>query len=253
MSRKANHRSGVRGRGRRGGGPGGRPARHVGAGGADRRVEQQSFTFDIHHPWNLAENQRYRFDSATKTHTLFVNSTDEPLQEGQPDRSAYRDALEAGVQDGVSTCGTATSTFRPAPTVPTSCRILRVKHPSGTPATDIMMRISSENGGTVRQYTGTAIKTGVYNKWWNLKVAHNASTGQIQVYADNKLVLTTKDRGSRPATSRTACTTTATVGPRRGSATCATGPAEPPDRLPVTRAGPARVTGWHTAGIFTKL
>ena len=159
--------------------------------------KQQSFTFDIHHPWNLAENQRYRFDSATKTHTLFVNSTDEPLKKGSPTdprtemrwKQEYKTGQHMWDGDVYIPAGANGADFM---------QILRVKHPSGTPATDIMMRISSENGGTVRQYTGTAIKTGVYNKWWNLKVAHNASTGQIQVYADNKLVLTTKDRG--PAT-----------------------------------------------------
>lgn len=40
-------------------------------------------------------------------------------------------------------------------------------------------------------------------KWWtqgewNLKVAHNAGTGKVQVYVDNQLVLTVNDRG--PAT-----------------------------------------------------
>lgn len=35
--------------------------------------------------------------------------------------------------------------------------------PSGTPATDIMLRVSSENGGTVKRYTDQVVKNGVYH------------------------------------------------------------------------------------------
>ncbi len=81
----------------------------------------------------------------------------------------------------------------------TVMQILRIKRPSGTPATDFMLNSYNVNGGTIRHYSGgPVIKTGAYNTWWNLKVAHNASTGRIQVYVDNQLVLTVNDRG--PAT-----------------------------------------------------
>jgi hypothetical protein len=158
---------------------------------------QTEFTFKIHKPWNLSASDRYSFNSGTKTHTLWVNSTDEPLSQGSATdpRTEMRWLQEyTGGQhmwdaDVYLPSGSNGADFM---------QILRVRRPSGTPATDIMMRISSENGGTVKRYTNEVIKTGVYNKWWNLKVAHNATTGKIQVYADDTLVLTVNDRG--PAT-----------------------------------------------------
>jgi hypothetical protein len=158
---------------------------------------KQKFAFSLHKPWNKELDQRYRFDSDSKTHRTWVNSTDEPLKKGSPtdprtemrwhqEYTKGRHMWDGDVYIREGTDG------------PSFMQILRVKHPEGTPATDIMMNAYNENGGTVKSYNGSVIKSGVYNKWWNLKVAHNATTGKIQVYADNKLVLTTKDRG--PAT-----------------------------------------------------
>jgi len=85
-------------------------------------------------------------------------------------------------------------------------QILRSVHPSGTPATDIMLNAYNTSGGTVRRYDGTVLKTGAYDTWFNVKIAHEASTGTgtgtgtgtIKVYFDDSLVLTVDDRG--PAT-----------------------------------------------------
>ncbi|MGO4756437.1 cinnamyl alcohol dehydrogenase, partial [Streptomyces sp. 2MCAF27] len=44
--------------------------------------QQKSFTYSMHKPWNLDLDERYRYDSAAKTHTMWVYSTDEPLEEG---------------------------------------------------------------------------------------------------------------------------------------------------------------------------
>jgi hypothetical protein len=43
---------------------------------------QKSFTYTMQKPWNLSLSQRYRYDSASGTHTMWVNATDEPISEG---------------------------------------------------------------------------------------------------------------------------------------------------------------------------
>ncbi|MEE4593365.1 polysaccharide lyase family 7 protein [Streptomyces sp. DSM 41524] len=156
-----------------------------------------SFTYSMHKPWNLDLSERYGYNSGTKTHTMWVNSTDEPLEEGSDTdprtemrwKQEYSSGKHMWDADVYVPSGTNGADIM---------QILRGKHPSGTPATDIMLRASSANGGTLRRYTDAVIKTGIYNTWWNLKVAHDADAGKIQVYADDKLVLTVDDRG--PAT-----------------------------------------------------
>ncbi|WP_233362239.1 polysaccharide lyase family 7 protein [Streptomyces sp. GMR22] len=151
----------------------------------------------MHKPWNLDLSERYGYNSSTKTHTMWVNSTDEPLEEGSDTdprtemrwKQEYSSGKHMWDADVYVPSGTNGADIM---------QILRGKHPSGTPATDIMLRASSANGGTLKRYTDAVIKTGIYNTWWNLKVAHDADAGKIQVYADDKLVLTVDDRG--PAT-----------------------------------------------------
>ncbi|WP_250853304.1 MULTISPECIES: polysaccharide lyase family 7 protein [Streptomyces] len=158
---------------------------------------QTSFTYSMHKPWNLDLSERYGYNSSTKTHTMWVNSTDEPLEEGSDTdprtemrwKQEYSSGKHMWDADVYVPSGTNGADIM---------QILRGKHPSGTPATDIMLRASSANGGTLKRYTDAVIKTGIYNTWWNLKVAHDADAGKIQVYADDKLVLTVDDRG--PAT-----------------------------------------------------
>ncbi|MEU9174275.1 hypothetical protein AB0D34_42045 [Streptomyces sp. NPDC048420] len=79
-------------------------------------------------------------------------------------------------------------------------QILRGVHPSGTPATDIMLNVYDTGGGTVRRYDGTVLRTGAYDSWFNVKIAHQATSGAgtVKVYLDDSLVLTVADQG--PAT-----------------------------------------------------
>ncbi|MFI7632635.1 hypothetical protein [Nonomuraea sp. NPDC049400] len=158
---------------------------------------QASFTYKMQKPWNLSLSQRYSYDAATGTHRMWVYSTDEPMEEGSTtdprtemrwfqEYSAGRHMWDADVYVAAGTDGA------------TVMQILRVKRPSGTPATDFMVNASDDNGGTLRIYNGTVLKTGVYNTWLNLKVAHDAGAGKIDVYVDDRLVATVDDRG--PAT-----------------------------------------------------
>ncbi|TMR94656.1 polysaccharide lyase family 7 protein [Nonomuraea basaltis] len=173
------------------------PAARASAADPTDGWRQASFTYSLQKPWNLSLSQRYSHDPATGTHRLWVYSTDEPMSEGsatdprtemrwQQEYSSGRHMWDADVYVPSGTDGA------------TIMQILRIRRPSGTPATDFMVNAYNQNGGTIRHYTGTVLKTGAYNTWWNLKVAHDAGSGKIDVYVDDRHVLTVADRG--PAT-----------------------------------------------------
>ncbi|MET9908709.1 cinnamyl alcohol dehydrogenase [Streptomyces sp. NPDC006476] len=134
---------------------------------------QTSFDYSWQKPWNLDLGDRHSYSGGV--HRMWVYATDEPFEKGS--------STDPSGTDGAS-----------------FVQILRSVHPSGTPATDIMLNAYDTNGGTVRRYDGTVLRTGVYDTWFNVKIAHQASsgTGTVKVYFDNSLVLTVADRG--PAT-----------------------------------------------------
>jgi hypothetical protein len=53
-------------------------------------------------------------------------------------------------------------------------------------------------GGSLKHYDREVVLTDAYEKWLHLNVIHNADTGEVKAYIDNKLVGTFKDNG--PAT-----------------------------------------------------
>jgi hypothetical protein len=158
---------------------------------------QRTFTYAMQKPWNLSLSQRYRHDQSAGQHTMWVYDSDEShTQSSATDprtemrwQQEYTSGQHMWDGDIYVPSGTNGATVM---------QILRVKHPSGTPATDFMINAISQNGGTLRYYDGTVLRTGIYNTWLDLKVAHNATTGRIQVYLNEQLVLTVNDRG--PAT-----------------------------------------------------
>jgi hypothetical protein len=170
------------------------------AGNPTTGWRQAAFTFNVQKPYNLNQSDRYRFDAATGTHTLWVYSTDMPLSQGSAtdprtelrwlqEYSSGEHMFDADVYVPSGTSGA------------TIMQILRVRGGApGTPATDIMLNAFNNEGGSLRPSYSTrpAVKTNMYNTWFNLKVAHNPGTGQIRVWVDNQLKLTTTDNG--PAT-----------------------------------------------------
>jgi hypothetical protein len=156
---------------------------------------QRTFTHSMQKPYDLSLGQRY--SQAGGAHTMWVYDTDEPHTQGSSTdprtemrwQQEYTTGQHMWDGDLYVPSGTNGATVM---------QILRVKHPAGTPATDFMINAVNQNGGTLRYYDGTVLRTGVYNTWLNLKVAHNATTGRIQVYLNDQLALTVDDRG--PAT-----------------------------------------------------
>ena len=158
---------------------------------------QTSFTYSWQKPWNLDLSDRH--SSSGGVERMWVYATDEPFEEGSDTdpRTEMRWKVDYSTGDHMWDAdvylpsGTDGATF---------VQILRSVHPSGTPATDIMLDVYDTGGGTVRRYDGTVLRTDAYDTWFNVKIAHQASTGTgtVKVYLDDSLALTVDDRG--PAT-----------------------------------------------------
>lgn len=156
-----------------------------------------SFSYSWQKPWNLDLGERHGYSGGV--HRMWVYATDEPFEEGSSTdprtemrwKVDYTTGNRMWDADVHLPSGTDGASF---------VQILRGVHPSGTPATDIMLNVYDTDGGTVRRYDGTVLRTGVYDTWFNVKIAHQATTGTgtVKVYLDNALVLTVADRG--PAT-----------------------------------------------------
>jgi hypothetical protein len=154
-----------------------------------------AFTYALQKPWNLALSDRYTYSGGV--HRMWVYSTDEPLSQGSSTdprtemrwNQQYTSGQHMWDADVYLPAGTNGATF---------AQILRVVHPEGTPATDFMLNVYSANGGTVRAFDSTVLKTNAFGTWFNVKLAHDASAGTVRVYFDDALVLTRQDRG--PAT-----------------------------------------------------
>ncbi|MFJ9634826.1 cinnamyl alcohol dehydrogenase [Streptomyces sp. NPDC101175] len=158
---------------------------------------QTSFTYSWQKPWNLDLSDRH--SSGGGVDRMRVYATDEPFEEGSS--TDPRTEMRWKVDYTTGSHMWDADVYLPSGTDGASfVQILRSVHPSGTPATDIMLNVYDTGGGTVRRYDGTVLRTGAYDSWFNVKIAHRASsgTGTIKVYFDDSLVLTADDRG--PAT-----------------------------------------------------
>jgi hypothetical protein len=158
---------------------------------------QTSFACSWQKPWNLDLADRHSYSGGV--HRMWVHATDEPFEEGSTTdprtemrwKNDYKTGDRMWDADVCHPSGSDRASF---------VQILRSVRPSGTPATDIMLNVYDTDGGTVRRYDGTVLRTNAYDTWFNVKIAHAASsgTGTIKVYFDDSLVLTVADRG--PAT-----------------------------------------------------
>ncbi|MFG2470287.1 cinnamyl alcohol dehydrogenase [Streptomyces canus] len=156
-----------------------------------------SFTYSWQKPWNLDLGDRHSYSGGVDR--MWLHATDELFQEGSSTdpRTEMRWKVDYTTGDRMWDA----DVYLPSGTDGASfVQILRSVHPSGTPATDIMLNIYKTNGGTVRRYDGTVLKTGAYDTWFNVKIAHEARsrTGTVRVYFDDSVVPTVDDRARVP-------------------------------------------------------
>ncbi|WBB59181.1 cinnamyl alcohol dehydrogenase [Streptomyces sp. WMMC500] len=155
---------------------------------------QTPFDFTVQKPWDLPVSQRY--SSSGGEHRLWVYDTDKPhTQSSNTDprtemrwRQEYSSGQHMWDADVYVPSGTNGATVM---------QILRVRGGApGTPATDIMFNVYNSSGGSLKYFDRQTLKSGIYNRWFNMKVAHDAGTRDITVWFDNVEALRTTDRGS---------------------------------------------------------
>jgi len=151
---------------------------------------QNSFTYAVHKPYNLAVSARFNYSAGIWT--TFVYNTDQPHTEtsGTMPRTELRwnNNYTSGnhMWDG--------DVYLVAGTNGTS--IQQVFGAQGR-ATASMVFAYSASGGSLRRYDATSevLATGIYETWINLKSAHDANANVIRLYINNSLVRTDADHG----------------------------------------------------------
>ncbi len=168
------------------GGTGGGPS-PITAGFTELKI-----TYNVQSPHTLPQSERYTFDMATNTHVMWVRSNDSSFQAGNGTdprtelrhRDEYRSGkhiLEADVWIGGETDRTSI-----------------MQSFSTSPPTSFMLTAWKDR--TLRYYFGTGngpiIMMDAFEKWFNLKVLHDAEAGRVTVYINDVMSMSFADRGS---------------------------------------------------------
>jgi hypothetical protein len=153
-----------------------------------REWVQVGFTYYIQKPWNLDVSDRYGYNSSSNRHAMWIMSTDEPHAPGDDTdprtemrwQNNYRSGAhrwEADVYVSKGTAGTI---------------LMQVIDYNGTWVPAFMLRVYADDGGSFWRYraegSAAILQTGVYSKWWNVKVIHDADAGWIAVVINDMFV-----------------------------------------------------------------
>jgi hypothetical protein len=168
------------------GGTGGGPS-PITAGFTELKI-----TFNVQSPHTLPQSERYTFDMATNTHVMWVRSNDSSFQAGngtdprtelrhRDEYTSGKHILEADVWIGGETDRTSI-----------------MQSFSTSPPTSFMLTAWKDR--TLRYYFGTGngpvIMTDAFEKWFNLKVLHDAAAGRVTVYINDVMSMSFADRGN---------------------------------------------------------
>jgi hypothetical protein len=144
------------------------------------------FQYRIQKPWDVPVSERHAYDFASNTHTTRVFDTDKPHDPDSDTAPRTEMRWENEYRSGRHMW--ESDVYVPAGVNGPS--LMQVKHlvNDTVRTTDFQLRVYPENGGTFKRYSYQALKTGVYNKWWNVKVVHDADADTIHVFIDDVLV-----------------------------------------------------------------
>jgi hypothetical protein len=150
------------------------------------------FTYNIQSPHTVPQSERYTFDMATNTHTMWVKSNDSSFQAGNgtDPRTELRwlEEWTKGQHMLEADLWIAGTTDRTS--------IVQVF--STTPPTTFMLTAWADK--TLRYYFGTGngpiIMKDAFEKWFNLKVLHDVSAKTVTVYINDEKSMSFPDKGS---------------------------------------------------------
>ena len=145
-------------------------------------------TFHIEHPYDLMVSDRYTFQNGI--HTFWIFPTDKPHEVGNttaPRTEAHWTNFTTGQRMWTA------DVLVDSPSDNTT--IFQV-HTTASGAGPVYIRVEN---GTVQEINGSVIARGVYDKWFNLKVAFESATSSATIYVNNcqKLVMNNSRPGSR--------------------------------------------------------
>jgi hypothetical protein len=178
-----------------GAGGGGGASATGGAGGRSPLLEgftELKITYNVQSPHTVPQADRYTFDAATNTHNMWVKSDDSSFQAGNGtdprtelrhtnEYNSGKHMLEADVWIHPDTHRTSI------------CQSF-----STSPPTSFMLTAWKDR--TLRYYFGTGngpiIMMDAFDKWFNLKVLHDAAAGKVTVYINDVMSMSFADRGS---------------------------------------------------------
>ncbi|MFS8102344.1 hypothetical protein LFM09_34985 [Lentzea alba] len=153
------------------------------------------YSYTVQKPHNLAVSARYKFEGGV--HTMWVYDYDQPHTPGSP--TDPRTELRFNQEYTSGSRAWQGEIFIPSGVSgPTVVQILRENRPAGTRATDIMLNVANINGGTLRKDSNQVIATGIYNKWFTIRIEHTAvanGRGTTRTYYNGSLKLTHADEG----------------------------------------------------------
>ena len=150
------------------------------------------FTYNIQSPYRTPQAERYTFDQATNTHTMWVKSDDSSFQAGNGTdprtELRWREEYTSGQHMLESDLWIGGMTDRTS--------IMQVF--STSPPTTFMLTAWADK--TLRYYFGTGngpvIMTDAFEKWFNLKVLHDVAAKTVTVYINDVKSMSFRDKGS---------------------------------------------------------
>ena len=149
---------------------------------------QKSWTYSIHKPYNLNVSDRFKYSGGVWY--TWVYATDKPLSSGSTTEPRTEMRWNNDYTSG-------NHMWDGDVYVPSGTDGVNIQQVFGavSRATASMVRAYSPNGGELRRYSTDTLLTAIYNKWINVKVAHDASGNSVRIYINNTLKRTDPDAG----------------------------------------------------------
>jgi hypothetical protein len=152
---------------------------------------QRSWTYTLHKPWDVPASQRFRFDGTV--YSLWILRGDKPFQPppktgGPRCELRWNNNYDSGrrMWDG--------DIFVVRGTTSTVVQVFGgVTHATAS-------QIRSHADGTLRRYDSAVIHSNAFERWVNIKIAHEAragGTGTVRIYGNDVLKSTEPDRGPK--------------------------------------------------------
>lgn len=147
---------------------------------------EQPLKFDIQWPYDLKESERHTVKDGV--HDFVVHKTDQTFRKGSPTLPRTEMRIENDYTSGSHMF--EADVYVPSGTSGVS--IMQIFGGSGRHASSLQLRVYQ---GDLKRYHAETVKSGIYDHWFHLNVAHDADTHKIVIDIDGVPVLSAEDYG----------------------------------------------------------